>query len=247
VTRNDFQDISRDLLGLPSISHPGKPLPGMDVLIGGGWGVFLGSDPNQGSNFVPGNRYLSLQDQNQLPLRYEIAIRTSGVAGRQRLLSAASTAADKGRSLFGFYGTPTGHLPFQTADGNYNPVQSIKDVETYVPGDLSENPTLADMTEAALRVLERNKKGFWLMVEAGDVDWASHDNNIDNGIGAILSGTDAFDVITEWAERNHAWKDTLVIVAADHGHLFCLRDTTPFTRARSIKLDRKPTPSPPSH
>ena len=246
VTRNDFQDLSRDLLGLPSIYHPRKPLPGLDVLIGCGWGVYLGSDPNQGTNFIPGNRYLSRTDQQQLPLRYEMAIRTSGVSGRQRLLSAASTAAATGRSLFGFYGTPTGHLPFRTADGEFNPVQSIRDVETYQPGDLTENPTLADMTEAALRVLERNKKGFWLMVEAGDVDWASHDNNIDNCIGAILSGTAAFDVITEWVENNNAWKDTLVIVAADHGHLFNLRDIAPFSRAASVKPDANTSPTLPS-
>jgi alkaline phosphatase len=246
VTRNDFQDLSRDLLGLPSISHPHEPLPGLDVLIGAGWGVFLGSDPNQGSNFVPGNRYLSRGDQKQLPYRYELAVRTSGVSGRQRLLSAASTAAAKGRSLFGFYGTPTGHLPFRTADGKFNPVQSIRDVETYLPGDLSENPTLADMTEAALRVLERNKKGFWLMVEAGDVDWASHDNNIDNCIGSILSGAEAFDVITDWVEKHHAWKNTLVIVAADHGHLFSLRDTTPFSRATTVKADPGKAPSNPT-
>ena len=246
VTRNDFQDLSRDLLGLPSIYHPHKPLPGLDVLIGSGWGVLLGTDPKQGSNFVPGNRYLTLRDQQQLPLRYELAVRTSGVPGRHGLLSAATTAVTEGRSLFGFYGTPTGHLPFRTADGKFNPVQSIRGVETYGPGDLSENPTLADMTEAALRVLERNKKGFWLMVEAGDVDWASHDNNIDNCIGAILSGTDAFDVITDWVERNHAWKDTLVIVAADHGHLFFLRDTTPFSGPTTTKPDPKNKPVPQS-
>jgi len=172
-----------------------------------------------------------------------MAIRTSGVSGRQGLLTAASIAAASGRSLFGFYGTPTGHLPFRTADGKYNPVQSIRDVETYLRGELAENPTLADMTEAALRVLERNNKGFWLMVEAGDVDWASHDNNIDNCIGAILSGTAAFDVITNWVETHHAWKDTLVIVAADHGHLFHLRDTTPFSRATAVKPNPKTGPS----
>ena len=44
------------------------------------------------------------------------------------------------------------------------------------------------MTAAALAVLSAKDSNFWLMVEAGDVDWAMHDNNIDNAIGAILSG-----------------------------------------------------------
>ena len=71
-------------------------------------------------------------------------------------------------------------------------------------------------------ILELNEKGFWLLVEAGDVDWANHDNNIDKSIGAVISGEDAFSVITNWAEQDERWKDTLVIVAADHGHLFTL-------------------------
>ena len=38
VSRKDYQDLSRDLLGLPSSSHRLTPLAGVDVLIGGGWG-----------------------------------------------------------------------------------------------------------------------------------------------------------------------------------------------------------------
>jgi alkaline phosphatase len=39
VHRDDYQDLSRDLLGLPSVSHPDQPLPGLDVVIGSGYGV----------------------------------------------------------------------------------------------------------------------------------------------------------------------------------------------------------------
>ena len=31
------------------------------------------------------------------------------------------------------------------------------------------------------------KDGFWLMIEAGEIDWAAHDDNIDNLIGAVNS------------------------------------------------------------
>ena len=34
VSRDDFQDLTRDLLGLPSIAHRSQPLPGVDVLLG---------------------------------------------------------------------------------------------------------------------------------------------------------------------------------------------------------------------
>ncbi|MFM7920508.1 MAG: alkaline phosphatase, partial [Planctomycetaceae bacterium] len=39
VSRDDYQDLTRDLLGLPSVAHPQQPLPGLDVIIGGGYGA----------------------------------------------------------------------------------------------------------------------------------------------------------------------------------------------------------------
>jgi alkaline phosphatase len=117
----------------------------------------------------------------------------------------------------------SGHLPFQTADGAYDPTRSFREeAKDYSEGDVRENPTLADMTEAALDVLSAKSDRFWLMVEAGDVDWANHKNNIDNSIGAVLSGDDAFRKVTEWMERNDAWDDSLVLVTADHGHYLVL-------------------------
>jgi alkaline phosphatase len=62
------------------------------------------------------------------------------------------------------------------------------------------------------------RERFWLMVEPGDVDWANHDNNLDNAIGAVLSGDAAVQVITNWVEQHSNWQDSLLIVTADHGH-----------------------------
>jgi alkaline phosphatase len=134
-------------------------------------------------------------------------------------MGAAKRAYQGGNRLLGFFGVAGGHLPFQTADGNYDPFR-----KEYEPGDIEENPKLADFARAALGILSRNPKGFWLMIEAGDVDWANHDNNIDNSIGAVLSGDDAFRMVTSWVEKQKAWNDTVVIVTADHGHFLVLND-----------------------
>jgi alkaline phosphatase len=116
-------------------------------------------------------------------------------------------------------------LPFRTADGNFNPAPGVSMIsEFYSDADIAENPTLADMTRAALDVLSANEKGFWLMVEAGDVDWANHDDNLDSSIGAVLSGGDAFRAIVDWVERNGFWDETALIVTADHGHYLVLDD-----------------------
>src|SRR5690606_25344490 len=118
------------------------------------------------------------------------------------------------------------------------PTFDIQGTERYSEEDRVENPTLADMTAAALEVLsapdpDRSADGsggdadadtekaippFWMLVEAGDVDWANHANNLDNSIGAVLSGADAFRTITQWVEDHHAWEDTVVFVTSDHGH-----------------------------
>lgn len=229
VHRDDYQDISRDMLGLPSISHPKKALAGMDVVIGGGFGAAKTTDAAQGKNFIPGNRYLAPPDLQTIDVshggRYVVAKRTPLVDGAAHLQEAADEAARSGKRLLGFYGCGPfdGHLPYQTADKDYEPAPGrAKKAEFYSAADLKENPTLAQMTEAALTVLAKNSKGFWLMVEAGDVDWANHDNNLDNSIGAVNSGDDAVEVITDWVEANSNWKESVLIVTADHGHYLML-------------------------
>ena len=95
-------------------------------------------------------------------------------------------------------------------------------IDEYTEADIVENPTLAEMTDEALNVLSYDDHPFWLMVEAGDVDWANHENNIDNSIGAVLSGDAAVKKVTNWVELNSSWDDAVVIVTADHGHYLVL-------------------------
>ncbi len=248
VTRNDYQDITRDLVGERSISHRGEPLPGLDVIIGCGFGVDAEKDPQQGRNFEPGNKYLAPSTQAAIDAeqggRYQLALRTAGRSGGDVLRDATAAAIANKQRLFGFFGTAEGSLPFATADGRFDPVSGEPEDPslladsplrrkyspkiTYTPADVTENPTLAEMTTAALDVLGQQEK-FWLMVEAGDVDWASHANNIDGAIGATFSGDAAFTTITEWIESNGGWDKTAVIVTADHGHMFVLSEPEAFT------------------
>lgn len=237
VSRNDYQDITRDLLGQPSVSHPKKPLPGLDVLIGAGWGVDRSRDPGQGRNFVPGNRYLTADDLKEIDVknggRYAVAQRTAGQSGRALLEEAAQQAAEKDHRLFGYFGYKSAHLPFRTADGNYDPVKGVKySLDTYSQADIRENPTLAEMTSAGLTVLSQNPQGFWLLVEAGDVDWANHDNNLDNAIGAVQNGDEAVKTITDWVEKHSNWNESLLIVTADHGHYLHLKQPEKIAEAK---------------
>ena len=234
VNRDDYQDLSRDMLGLRSISHKDTPLQGMDVVIGCGWGEFKDDDrTKQGQNFIPGNKNLAESDMEEIDVKnggkYVVAQRTKDQNGKQLLQNAATQAANGNHRLLGFFGTQGGHLPYQSADGHYDPTRGKTQADRYEPSDISENPTLEDMTRAALDVLSSGDKGFWLMIEAGDVDWANHNNNIDDSIGAVLSGETAFEAVTEWVEHHSNWDETALIVTADHGHYLVVTDLNALT------------------
>ena len=229
VSRDDYQDLTRDMLGLPSVSRKSNPLPGLDVLLGCGYGEETKDGIGQGQNFIAGNRYLADDDLKRVDestgsptAMYVVAQRTTGSNGGKLLADAASRAATGKKRLLGFFGVKKGHLPFQTANGDYKPVLDVKEAEVYSQSEIDENPTLAQMTEAAIQVLQEDPDGFWLMVESGDVDWANHANNIDNSIGAVLSGDAAVEKIFNWIDARNAWEQSLVIVTSDHGHYFHL-------------------------
>jgi alkaline phosphatase len=255
VFRDDYQDLTRDLLGLPSIAHRAQALPGVDVLLGCGWGEDTRKESaadqkiqltNQGANFVPGNKYLTDADLRAADVahggRYRVALRTAGAKGRDVLSAAARQAREEKQRLLGFFGVRRGHLPFRTADGDYRPAAGVAAAEEYTAADLEENPTLADMTRAALQVLSADPEGFWLMIEPGDVDWANHDNNLDNSIGAVISGDEAFQAVVQWVEAHNAWDETAIIVTADHGHLLVLENPAVLAGANSKSEISNPKP-----
>ncbi len=74
-------------------------------------------------------------------------------------------------------------------------------------------PHLSEMTSAALIILSNDPDGFFLMVEGGMIDWAGHDNIIEDNIFETLEFAKAFQVVYDWAKNRN---DTLVIVTADH-------------------------------
>ncbi len=239
VSRDDYQDIARDLIGLSSVSHKQDPLPGVDVLIGCGWGETKLKDVKQGANFIPGREFYDPEDLRKVAIdnggKYVVTQRTKGRLGPEILNQAARSAIDGKHRLLGVFGATDGHLPFATADGNFDPALDARGVTTYLPEDISENPVLADMAKAALDVLEQDQEGFWLMIEAGDVDWANHANNVDSSIGAVFSGDKAVKAVFDWIDSRQAWSKTAVIVTADHGHYFVLKDPEAIAKAAETR------------
>lgn len=77
-------------------------------------------------------------------------------------------------------------------------------------------PSLNVMARGALNVLDNNKKGFFLMIEGGAIDFAAHENQLNRVIEEQISFNKTVDAVIEWVEKNSNWNETLLIVTADH-------------------------------
>ncbi|HDX9577959.1 TPA: alkaline phosphatase [Bacillus pseudomycoides] len=74
-------------------------------------------------------------------------------------------------------------------------------------------PSLEEMTNAAINRLNKNKNGFFLMVEGSQIDWAGHDNDVVAAMSEMDDFEKAFKAAIEFAKKD---KHTLVVATADH-------------------------------
>lgn len=84
--------------------------------------------------------------------------------------------------------------------------------------DDAEEPSLAEMTEFAIDKLSRDEDGYYLMIEAGRVDHAHHGANAHRALTDMLAFSDAVEAAAEKVDLD----ETLILVTADHGHVFSI-------------------------
>ena len=173
-----------------------------EVVIGGGLAT----------SYIPSALYNDLK-AGKVPA-YKFVERQSGVDGARALRSGALAAAADGKKLFGLFGGPGGNFesPVPTDDGS-----------SVVERAIIENPLLKDAALAALTVLRENPKGFFLMLEQGDIDWANHANDYKRMIGTMWDLEECVREVVDFVDQpgdGITWKNTLVIVTADHGNSY---------------------------
>lgn len=81
--------------------------------------------------------------------------------------------------------------------------------------DKAGEPSLAEMTRAAIQTLQGGKQGFVLVVEGGRIDHAHHSSNAHRALIDTVALADAVAVADEMTSA----KDTLILVTADHSHV----------------------------
>ncbi|XP_045476355.1 alkaline phosphatase-like [Harmonia axyridis] len=84
----------------------------------------------------------------------------------------------------------------------------------HVDRDPEMDPTLEEMTEAAIKILSKSPKGYFLFVEGGMIDQAHHFNKAGKALDETVEFAKAIRRATELTKED----DTLIVVTADHAH-----------------------------
>lgn len=151
-----------------------------------GVGVILGGGRR---HFLPDNRGGSRGDGRDLLSEAEkMGYRV--VKNRQGLVSLELKKIDKLLGLFN-----GDHMSYE--------LRRNKDRE----------PSLREMAAVAIEVLDKNERGFFLMIEGGRIDHAGHANHDDNAAAQLLAFDEAVGLAFDYALENG---ETLIIVTADH-------------------------------
>lgn len=187
--QTNFADIARQLIEFPYGD-------GLEVALGGGRYNFIPQetkDPEY-SDKVNGRRL----DKRNLTEEWTKKYKNSAYVWNKEQFDAID--AKKTEHLLGL---------FEPSHMNYE-FDRLK--------DKAGEPSLSEMMAKAIDILSKNKKGFFLMVEAGRIDHAHHEGN------AFRALTDAVELsnAVRTARSKINLDDTLIIVTADHSHVFTI-------------------------
>ena len=220
--RNRGTGICDQYLDESDSANTGKFGTGLTVLMGGGRRWFLPSG-QFGSSRAPSTDYGPLPAD--LVAAWELP--SAGLQDPARNLlndftNAGFAYVDSATALSSV-GTPNRLLGL-FGFGNMNVAldKLAKRRNTLLPGAVSfavddyhapDQPMLDEMTDAALRVLNKNRRGFVLMVEGAHIDKQAHLMDADRVIDETIEFDNAVAVARRFADKEG---DTLIIVLADH-------------------------------
>ena len=202
-SRNNYQAIAKEIITQV------RP----EVVIGGGHPAYndkAGISGPLAYQYVGAPEYANLQTSTE----YVFAERQSKVDGGTTLLAKADEAVSKKKKLFGLFGGVGGNFEYHNVSN---------DGTASITRGSVENPTLAQSSTAALKVLSQNKNGFFLMIEQGDIDWSNHADDYKGMIGGMWDLDQAVRAVEAYIDQpgdGIDWNNTVVIITSDHGNSF---------------------------
>ncbi|GGI84859.1 alkaline phosphatase [Shewanella gelidii] len=176
----------------------GADVDGIDVVFGGGRRHFLPKDAAFNSPDAVSEKEGDRTDGRDLTAEWQAAYPQGQYVFDQAGFDAINTETTS--SVFGLFNES--HMQYE-ADRN---------------NDIAGEPSLSQMTSKAIDILDNNQDGFFLMVESGRIDHGHHAGSAYNALTdtiefakAVQSAIDATDP-----------QETLIIVTADHSHVFTI-------------------------
>ncbi|XP_075975455.1 alkaline phosphatase-like [Anticarsia gemmatalis] len=202
TVRKDCKDIAMQLVE----NEPGRS---MSVIMGGGRRHFLPTvtpdpeHPNREGRRLDGRNLAEDWAREKKRRR----LRAQYIHTREQLAKLDPRTVDYLLGLFEY-----SHMEFNAERGAVADAEEGTGATSAVKAD---DPSLADMTRAALSILTKNDKGFFLLIEGGRIDHAHHYNNPYRALDETLELETALLAALE--RVNPA--ETLIVVTADHGHV----------------------------
>lgn len=176
----------------------GIDVNGLDVVMGGGRRHFLAKDKTQNTldavSEIEGDRTDGRNLVNEWQHKYPDGLYVSDQAGFNKI-----NPSDTSR-VFALFNES--HMRYEVDRKN----------------DKAGEPSLSEMTQSAIEVLKKNNNGFFLMVEAGRIDHGHHAGNAHSALSDTIELSNAVQVAVDATDD----KETLIIVTADHSHVFTM-------------------------
>ncbi len=178
--------------------YDGVDVDGIDVVMGGGRRSFLPKDAAYNSNDAVSEVEGDRTDERDLTAEWQEMYPDGAYITDTAGLDAIDlSTVDKVLGLFN-----ESHMQYEADRDN----------------DVAGEPSLTEMTTAAIDVLDNNDEGYFLMVESGRIDHAHHAGN---AYGALSEAIELSDAVAA-ARAATDPEDTLILVTADHSHVFTI-------------------------
>ena len=178
--------------------YPGVDVDGIEVAFGGGRRHFLPKDAAyntpDASSSVEGDR----TDGRDLTAEWQSKYENGKYVWNQATFDAIDAANTE--RAFGLFNES--HMQYEADRHNDN----------------AGEPSLSELTSKAVDILDNNDKGFFLMVESGRIDHGHHAGSAYNA----LTDTIEFAKAVKAAYDNTNPEETLILVTADHSHVFTI-------------------------
>ena len=176
----------------------GVDVNGLEVVMGGGRRHFLAKDKTQNSpdavSEIEGDRTDGRNLVNEWQQRYPDGVYITDQAGFNNINPMDTP------QVFALFNES--HMRYEADRKN----------------DKTGEPSLSEMTRSAIELLTKNDNGFFLMVEAGRIDHGHHAGNAHNALTDAIELSNAVQVAVDATNDD----ETLIIVTADHSHVFTM-------------------------